>query len=38
MRTLAAWIQANPGINALAFEPNYAKSLGVGRLEEACGL
>jgi len=37
MKTLAAWIKANPGVNALAFERNADKSFGFGRSEEVCG-
>ena len=37
MKTLAAWIKANPGVNVLAFERNHTKSFGFGELEEVCG-
>jgi len=37
MKTLASWIKANPGVNALMFERNYAKSFGFGKFEELCG-
>jgi len=37
MRTFAVWIKANPGVNALMLERNYAKSFGFGRFEEVCG-
>jgi hypothetical protein len=34
MKTLAAWIKANPGVNVLMFERNFQKSFGFGRFEE----
>jgi hypothetical protein len=37
MKTLAAWINAHPGINVLAFERNHHKSFGFGEYEEVCG-
>jgi len=37
MKTLAAWIKANPGVNALAFERNADKCFGFGACEEVCG-
>lgn len=37
MKTLAAWINANSGVNVLAFERNYDKSFGFGKWEEVCG-
>jgi len=37
MKTLAAWIKANPGVNVLAFERNAKESFGFGQSEEVCG-
>ena len=37
MRTLQSRINANPGINVLAFERNASKSYGFGEGEEVCG-
>jgi len=37
VRTLLQWKNQHPHVNVLAFESNYNKRFGFGRLEDVCG-